>query len=63
MNIKEAAQDWNVSEKTVMNYILKGYIYNLAIENNEIVFPEIPKPYVNGYLRKWIRGISIYWML
>ena len=46
MTIQDAAKSWRVSEKTILNYILKGYIYNLSIENNEIVFPDVLKPYI-----------------
>ena len=46
MTIQEAAKAWGVKEYTVFNYILKGYIYNLSIEANEIMIPNIPKPYV-----------------
>lgn len=46
MTIREAAKEWEVKEQTVLNYILEGYIYGLSIENNEIVIPHIPKPYV-----------------
>lgn len=46
MTIQEAANRWNVKENTVFDYISKGYIYGLAIENNEIIIPDIPKPYV-----------------
>ena len=46
MTIQEAAKEWNVKENTVFDYILKGYIYGLAIENNEIVIPNIPKLHV-----------------
>lgn len=47
MTIQEAAKEWKVKEQTVLNYILEGYIYGLSIENNEIVIPNIPKPYIN----------------
>ena len=40
MTIQEAAKKWNVKENTVFNYILKGYIYGLSIDNNEIVIWE-----------------------
>lgn len=46
MTIQEAAKEWKVKEQTVLSYILKGYIYNLTIENNEIVIPNIPKPHI-----------------
>ena len=46
MTIHEAVNRWNVKENTVFDYISKGYIYGLAIENNEIVIPDIPKPYI-----------------
>ena len=46
MTIREAAKEWKVKEQTVLSYILKGYIYNLTIENNEIVIPNIPKPHI-----------------
>lgn len=46
MTIQEAAKEWKVKEQTVLRYILKGYIYNLTIENNEIVIPNIPKPHI-----------------
>lgn len=46
MTIKEAANRWNVKENTVFDYISKGYIYGLAIDNNEIIIPDIPKPYI-----------------
>ena len=46
MTIQEAAKAGKVTENTVFNYIGKGYIYNLAIENNEIVIPNIPKPHI-----------------
>lgn len=46
MTIREAAKEWKVKEQTVLNYILEGYIYGLAIENNEIVIPNIPKPHI-----------------
>lgn len=46
MTIQEAAKRWGVKEKTILGYILKGYIYGLSVVNNEIQLPEIPKPYV-----------------
>lgn len=48
MTIQEAAKEWKVKEQTVLSYILKGYIYDLSIENNEIIFPKIPKPHIKG---------------
>lgn len=50
MTIHEASLKWNISEKTILTYISKGYIYNLSIinndVNNEISIPDIPKPYI-----------------
>ncbi|MBE6687552.1 MAG: hypothetical protein E7591_10055 [Ruminococcaceae bacterium] len=46
MNFIEAAEKWEVSEKTVVTYICKGYIYGLQIEDDEVLIPNIPKPYV-----------------
>ena len=46
MTIQEAAKAWGVNERTVFDYILKGYIYNLFVEDNVIMIPSIPKPYV-----------------
>ena len=46
MTIQEAAKTWGVKERTVFDYILKGYIYNLLVEDNVIMIPSIPKPYV-----------------
>lgn len=46
MTIAEAAAEWNVSEMTVLEYIHKGYIYGLFVENNTIKFPNVPKPYI-----------------
>ena len=46
MTIAEAATKWDVTKATVYDYIDKGYIYGLYVENNIIMFPEIPKPYV-----------------
>ena len=36
MTIQEAAKAWGVKERTVFDYILKGYIYNLFVEDNVI---------------------------
>ena len=30
-----------------MGYLVKGYINNLSIKNNEIIIPDIPKPNIN----------------
>lgn len=46
MTIQEAAKQWNIKEKTVMDYILKRYLFGLSIENDEIYVPDIPKPHV-----------------
>ena len=46
MTIQEAAKAWGVKERTIFDYILKGYIYNLVVEDNLIMIPSIPKPYV-----------------
>lgn len=46
MTIAEAATKWDVTHATVYDYIDKGYIYGLYVENNKIMFPEIPKPYI-----------------
>lgn len=47
MTIQEAAKTWGVKERTIFDYILKGYIYNLSIEDNAVQIPNIPKPYVH----------------
>ena len=46
MTIKEAANEWQVKELTVLNYILKEYIFNLTVENNIINIPKIKKPHI-----------------
>ncbi len=46
MTIAEAATKWDVTNATVYDYIDKGYILGLYVENNTIMFPEIPRPYV-----------------
>jgi len=46
MNIQTAANEWNVSVKTVLNYIGKRYIVGISAIDDEIVIPSIPKPYV-----------------
>ena len=51
MTIAEAAKKWKVREKTVWNYIEKGYIYDLSLKNNEIILPDIPKPYTQHNAR------------
>lgn len=45
MTILEAAKKWNVSSKTVCEYIAKEYIMNLKVDNNQVMLPDIPKPY------------------
>ena len=57
MTIQEAANAWNVKVNTVFTYIIKGYIYGLTIENNEIIIPNIPKPYI---IRKKLKTTSEY---
>ena len=46
MDIRTAAKEWNVSVKTVLNYIEKKYIIGISVKNDEIIIPQIPKPYV-----------------
>lgn len=46
MDIKNAAREWNVSVKTVLSYIEKKYIIGISVENDEIIVPSIPKPYI-----------------
>ncbi len=59
MNIKEAAQEWNVSIKTVLNYIEKKYIIGISVNDDEIIIPQIPKPHVKRKPKK-IRDIDKY---
>ena len=44
MTVNEAASRWNVNVKTVVEYIVKGYIFDLTIENNRLILPDISKP-------------------
>ena len=46
MTILEAAKEWNVKEFTVLNYILKEYIFNLTVENNILNIPKTKKPHI-----------------
>ena len=46
MNIETASKKWGVSTNTVLKYIYNGYILNLSIEENEIIVPNISKPYI-----------------
>ena len=61
MDIKTAAREWNVSVKTVLNYIEKKYIIGISVKDDEIVIPDIPKPYIKrkpktvGNVDKYIR--------
>lgn len=44
MTVAEAAFEWNLNEKTVVEYLAKGYIYGITIENNKIKLPNIRRP-------------------
>ena len=44
MTADEAARQWGVSKQTVINYLSDGLIYGIAVENNALVLPDIPKP-------------------
>lgn len=46
MDIRTAAKEWNVSVKTVLDYIEKKYIIGISVNDDEIIIPQIPKPYV-----------------
>lgn len=46
MRISEAAVRWGVSINTVMNYVEKGLINNLSASKNQLILPDIPKPYM-----------------
>ena len=46
MNITEAAAKWGVSTNTVMSYVEKGLINNLSASKNQLILPDIPKPYI-----------------
>lgn len=46
MTISEAAKKWNIKPETIGEYIVKGYILNLQVDNNQIILPDIPIPRV-----------------
>lgn len=52
MTIQEAANRWGVKESTIWEYIGRGYIFNLSVDNNQIILPDIPKPYVKKNLKR-----------
>ena len=58
MNIKEASEKWKVKEQTILTYIVKGYIFNLSIENNNIIIPNINKPYIKKWKKDNIHNID-----
>lgn len=52
MNVYEAVRKWNVKETTVIKYICNKYIFGLYVEDGELQFPDIPKPYVKRKPKK-----------
>ncbi len=46
MTVDEIARKWEVKPITVLDYIYHGYIPNLAIENNCLVLPDLPKLHI-----------------
>lgn len=63
MTITEAAHLWNVKEETIIRYLTKGFIYDIYIEDEKLVLPEIKKPKVISKNQK--RNTSNYykWIL
>lgn len=59
MNIENAAKEWKVTVKTVLDYIGKRYIIGISIVDDEIIIPSIPKPYVKKK-PKTIKDIDNY---
>ncbi|MBQ7266727.1 MAG: hypothetical protein IJS61_11640 [Firmicutes bacterium] len=45
MTIIEASKQWGMKSETIFKHIEKGEIGNLCICNNQIILPDIPKPY------------------
>lgn len=58
MTISEASKKWGVSEKTILIYIYKEYIFELSIENNRIIIPDFNKPYIKNLKDKEISVID-----
>lgn len=45
MTLQEASKNWNKSEETICKWVCSGYIRGVSIENDMLIFPNIPTPH------------------
>ena len=46
MTVAEASQRWGLTENTIIKYLVKGFIYDISIENDQLILPDINKPLI-----------------
>lgn len=45
MTIKQAEEKWDEKLKNIFEYIANGWIKDISINDNQIIIPDMPKPY------------------
>lgn len=45
MTLQKASEQWKKSEQTICKWVCLGYIKGISIENDILVFPDIPTPH------------------
>ena len=63
MTVAEASQKWKVKKETVIKYIANDFIYDLSIENDQLILPDINKPKIIPKNRKRNVPNIYHWIL
>lgn len=63
MTVTEASQNWGVTENTVIKYLAKGFIYDLSIENDQLILPDIKRPKIIPKNRRKVLSNICQWIL